>query len=140
MGWFRELFKDFGDQVLMLILALALCVFLVGAFWIADEHRINAIWVFVAWNSIVLMPIFIRLFGSHLKKPSFVLFLIAWMVIHGLFVAVLMRRIPIFYWPIPISLELMAGGMVANWRFGITPSDVDVDDWRLKSGKDNKTK
>jgi hypothetical protein len=134
--WTSELFKDFGDQVLMVVLALVVCALLFSLFWVADEFHVNEIWAFVAWNSVALAPLVIKKYREQLKKPGFVLFSIAWMVIHGLFIVALMRWAPITLWLIFIPLELMAGGITANRLFGAMPSNDDVDAWRLTKSKD----
>lgn len=131
MSWTRSLLKGFGDQVLLVVLALAVCAFLLASFWIADEYQINEVWVFVGWNSILLTPFIIKKYREQLRKPGFVLFSIAWMVIHGLFIVALMRWVPVLYWPVLILFELTAGCLAANWLFGVEPSDDNVDEWKL---------
>lgn len=66
VGWTKALFKDLGDQVLLVVLALAICIFGLASFWIADEHHINEVWVFVGWNSIWLAPLIIKLSLIHI--------------------------------------------------------------------------
>ena len=131
MGWTKSLFKDFGDQVLMVLLALAICAFLFASFSIADDYHVNKVWVFASWNSIALVPLFIKKFSIYLKNLKFILFLIAWMIFHGLFMVLLMRLLPIIYWPVLILLELGAGGVAAKWLFGVVPSEDSVDEWRF---------
>jgi hypothetical protein len=139
MGWTKSLFKDFGDQVLMLVLALGIIVFLFAAFSIADDYHVNKVWVFASWNSIALVPLFIKKFRIYLKNLKFIVFLIAWMIFHGLFMVLLMRFLPMAYWPVPILLELGAGGVAANWLFGVVPSEDSVDEWRLtRTGSTSK--
>jgi hypothetical protein len=115
MSWTKSLFKDFADRALMVVLALGICVFGVASFWIADDYHINVIWVFASWNSVILLPLFLRMYGGQTKKRGFILFLVAWMVIHGLFMTLVMRWVPLACWLIPIALELAAGAMVARW-------------------------
>jgi len=140
MGWTKSPFKDFGDQVLLVVLALAVCIFGLASFWIADEHHINEAWVFVGWNSIWLAPLIIKKYREQLKKPGFVLFSIGWMVIHGLVMVALMRWVPLTLWLILILIELVAGGLAANWLFGVMPSDDNVDQWRLTWRKKTEKK
>lgn len=125
----------------MLVLALGIVAFLLAAFSIADDYHVNKVWVFVSWNSIALVPLFIKKFSIYLKNVKFVLFLIAWMIFHGLFMVLLMRLLPMAYWPVPILLELGAGGLAAKWFFGVVPSEDSVDEWRLtrirSTGKEN---
>jgi hypothetical protein len=137
MGWTKSLFEDFGDQVLLLVLALAMCAFVCASFWIAEEHHLNEVWVFVGWNSLTLVPLFIKKFRTYLKRPAFILFSIVWMIFHGLFVVGLMRWVPLFYWPVLLLLEFLIGGVAANRLFGAVPSDDSLDDWRLTKVKDS---
>jgi hypothetical protein len=122
-NWFRNLFNNFWDQLLMAFLAVLVCVFILSAFWVADEHNVRPVWVFLAWNSILMIPLFIRNFRGQLKRPSFVGFLTVWMVGHGLFVVSLMRWVPYAYWVPLFVLEFYAGYLIAYWLFGAVPSE-----------------
>jgi hypothetical protein len=77
--------------------------------------------VFVAGNSIVLVPIFVRDFRTQVRKPSFVAYLAAWAVIHGLFVATLMRWFSIAAMIPFLAIELTLGYFVADYFFDIRP-------------------
>jgi hypothetical protein len=116
--------KQFLDLVLLLLAAFVLCVVGVGAFWLADRYRLNAIWVFVCWNSIILMPMFFKKFRGHLKRPSFIVFLLVWAVFHGFIVVGLMRWLPFVYCVPVILIELTLGFLVADWLFGVLPSET----------------
>jgi len=109
------------DRVLLVGAALLVCAIGVGSFWIADEYHVNPAWVFVAGNSILLVPIFVRDFRTQLKKPSFVAYLVAWAVIHGLFVATLMRWFSIAAMIPFLAIELTSGYFVADYFFDIRP-------------------
>ena len=113
------------DKVLLVGVAVLVCVIGGAAFWFADEYHVNPAWVFVAWNSIFIALSFIRRFRSHLKKPSFVAYLIAWAVIHGLLAVTLMR-----WFSIPatlpfIAIELTLGVFAADYFFNIQPDDKE---------------
>jgi len=109
------------DRVLLIGAALLVCTMGVGAFGVADHYHVNPAWVFIAANSIVMVPLFIRDFRAHLKKPSFVAYLTAWAVIHGLLVATLMRWFSIVAMIPFLAIELTAGLVVADFFFDIRP-------------------
>jgi hypothetical protein len=129
MNWFKALFNKFWDQMLMLSLAMMICLSGVASFWLADEYRVNPAFIFLGWNSIALIPLFVKKFRTHLKRPSFIAFLIAWMVVHGLVMVVLTRWVPILYWAPFIFLDLLVGFLAANWLFGVMPNEGNVDQW-----------
>ena len=113
------------DKVLLVGAALLVCVVGVGAFWLADLYHLSAVWVFVAWNSIGLVPLFIRDFRTHLRKPSFLAFLFAWALIHGLLVVTLMRWMSILAMVPILAVELTVGFVLADYLFGIRPEEKD---------------
>jgi hypothetical protein len=107
------------DKVLLVGAALLVCVIGGAAFWIAEDYHVNPAWVFFLWNSAIMVPIFIKDFRSHLRKPAFVAFLVVWGITHGLVVVVLMRCAPITVWFLGISIELLVGFMLADRIFGV---------------------
>jgi hypothetical protein len=121
VNWFRSLFNNFWDQMLVLGVAVLVCVLGVASFWLADVYHMNEVWIFFALNSILLIPLFAKRFRGHWKRPAFLLFFAGWMAVHGLIILGLMRWVPFLYWPIFILLELMAAFQFASWLFGISP-------------------
>ena len=113
------------DRVLLIGAALVVCIIGVGAFGLADHYHTNPAWVFVAWNSIFIALSFIRRFRSHLKKPSFLAYLIVWAVIHGLLVATLMRWFSIPAMLPLLAIELTLGVLAADYFFGIRPDEKE---------------
>jgi hypothetical protein len=107
------------DKALLVGAALLVCVIGGAAFWIADAYHINPMWVFLLWNSMFIVHLSFKDFRTHLRKPTFVVFLIAWGVVHGLVVVVMMRRIPVALWIFVISFELLVGYLLADRIFGI---------------------
>jgi hypothetical protein len=107
------------DRVFLIGAAFLVCVLLVAAFWIADAYHINAMWVFLLWNSLFIVHLSFKDFRTHLRKPAFVGFLIAWGVVHGVVVVAMMRRIPVVLWIFVISFELLVGYLLADRIFGI---------------------
>jgi hypothetical protein len=109
------------DKVLLIVVSLLVCVIGGAAFWLADEYHFNPLWVFAAWNSILLVPILIKDFRLHLKKPSFVVYLVAWAFIHGLLVAALMRWFSVPAMLPFLAVEIIAGLVAADYFFDIQP-------------------
>jgi hypothetical protein len=68
-----------------------------------------------------MVPLFVRDFRAHLKKPSFVAYLVAWALIHGLLVATLMRWLSIPAMLPFLAIELIAGLLAADYFFDIRP-------------------
>ncbi len=97
------------------------CVIGGAAFWVAEDYHVSAVWVFLAWNSIGIAALFIDDFRTHLRKPQFVAYLIAWAVIHGLFVVTLMRWLSIPAMLPFLAMELTLGYFLADVMFDIRP-------------------
>jgi FtsH-binding integral membrane protein len=110
-----------GDRVLLFAVALVVCAAGVASALLFLVYHVNPAWFFVAWNSILMVPLFIRDFRTQLKKPSFVTYLAAWAVIHGLFVATLMRRFSIAAMIPFLAIELTTGYFVADYFFDVRP-------------------
>jgi hypothetical protein len=111
------------DRVLLILLALLVCVVGVSSGLLALANHVNSAWFFVAWNSIVMVPVFIRDFRTQLRKPLFVAFLVAWAVAHGFLILGLMRwGIGFVYGPLFMLLEGTVGLLVANHLFDIRPA------------------
>jgi hypothetical protein len=109
------------DRVLLVGIALFLCMAGVGSAILGEIYHINSAWIFFAWNSIFLIPIVGRDFRSHRKRPAFIAFFGAWMVLHGAFMVLLTARVPILYWAPFIVSELFVGYFVAYLLFGVLP-------------------
>jgi hypothetical protein len=107
------------DRVFLVGAALVVCVVGGAAFWIADAYHINAMWVFLLWNSLFIVHLAFKDFRTHLRKPTFVAFLIVWGIVHGVVVVAMMRRIPATLWILVISFELLVGYLLADRIFGI---------------------
>jgi hypothetical protein len=75
------------DKLRLVGVAVLVCVIGVAAFMLAEIYHVNPFWGFFAWGSISSIPLFVRDFRGQIKRPAFVLFLAAWVVLHGLIVA-----------------------------------------------------
>jgi len=104
--------------------AAAVIVIVGASFWLALDYQLDVKWVFVLWNSILLIPLLVKNFRNHLKKPAFAIYLLAWCTLHGLFVVSLMRWVPGKFWLILVLAELTAGYLFAYWIFGIEPKSI----------------
>jgi hypothetical protein len=109
----------FWDKTILVCAALLVCVIGGAAFWLADKYHMNPAWVFLAWNSIFLIPIVGRDFRSHWKRPPFIAFFGGWMVLHGVVMVLLTGWVPILYWAPFIVLELFLGYFFAYLLFGM---------------------
>jgi len=114
--------SPYKDRVLLYLTALLVCVTGVGAFWLADLYHVNPVWVFFLGNSILLVPLFVRDFRSHLRKPAFVVFLAIWALAHGLLVATLMRWLSILRIFPFMLIELFVGLVLADYLFDARPN------------------
>lgn len=111
------------DGLMVIALALLLCLFLLGAFVIADQYHINVLWVCVAWSSILAIPAFMRAFRGHLKRPFLIQFLAILVIVHAIVCLSLIKwHVPLVDW-IPIFIVELSLGAWASYRFfGIIPS------------------
>ena len=116
--------RGFLDRALLLVVALTVCLVGGAAFWMAEDYHINPAWVFLAGNSILLIPLVAGDFRGMFRKPSFILFFVFWMVIHGLTVLSLMRWVSLAYWIPLLALELAVGYFIAYSFFDV-PSSSD---------------
>jgi hypothetical protein len=109
------------DRLLLIGAALLVCAIVTGSFLLAIIFHVSSAWVFVAWNSIAVVPTFIRDFRTHLRKPSFLAFLFAWALVHGLLVVTLMRWMSILAMLPILTVELTVGFVLAEYLFDIRP-------------------
>jgi hypothetical protein len=111
------------DGLLVLGLGLLLCVFLVGAFTVADKYHTNVLWVAFAWASFLMIPALLRAFRGHLKRRFIFPFLALLAIIHGLVFAGLMKwQVSLAYWFPIFAAELSLGAWAAYRFFGVIPS------------------
>ena len=111
------------DGLIVIGLAVFLCLFLLGAFAVADTYHINVLWVCFAWSSVLAVPAFLRAFRGHLKRPHMIPFLTILVLVHGIvFVSLIKWQVPAVYW-FPIFIVELSLGAWASYRFfGIIPS------------------
>ena len=106
------------DAAMLLGLALLICVVGVGSFQVASAFHVDPAWVFVAINSLWVIPVVGRRYKEHWPRPSFVAFLAAWMIIHGLLATLLIIRVHVLYWLPIFALEFLIGFWAARQLFG----------------------
>jgi hypothetical protein len=123
VSWFRALFANFWDQTLLLATALLLCISLLLSFWMADEYKINTVWVFFAWNTVIYVPFLARKLHKQLKNRRLLAFIILWAIAHGAIMIALMRFVPLVFWPLILLIEGTAGFQVAYQLFGVVPDN-----------------
>ena len=117
----RPLNNNILDKALLLTLALLTCALLIVGLWLADRHQVNSIWILLVWNSIGLIAAVGWGFRKHWKKPSFILFFLAWMAGHAVLITFLMGWVSLPYWLLAIGVEFFIGYLVANLFFGFRP-------------------
>src|SRR5262249_42502357 len=110
-----------ADRIRLVGVALLVCMIGTASFLVGIIYHLNPAWIFVGWNSIGIAALFIDDFRTHLKKPAFVTFLVAWAVIHGLFVVTLMRWLSIPAMLPFLAIELTVGYFLADVMFDIRP-------------------
>jgi len=111
------------DGLLVLGLALLLCFLLVSAFFLADEYHINELWVCFAWGSFAMVPIFLRAFRGHLRRPFMLVFLAVLAIVHGLvFMSLIKWHVPFVYWFPIFIVELSVGAGLAYRLLEVIPS------------------
>lgn len=111
------------DGLLVIGSALLLCAFLIGAFAVANKYDNNVLWVCFAWSSVLMIPLLLRGFRAHLKRPHFIRFLAVLVIVHGIVCTSLIKwRIPLVYWFPIFIVELSLGAWVAYRLFGVIPS------------------
>ena len=113
--------RKFWDRMLLAGSALLVCVTTGASFLLGDIYHINPAWLFLAWNSILLLLSVGRGFRGSFKNPYFIVFFVAWMSVHGAVVVSLMRWVRMLYWIPLMAAELFIGYVIANWLFGILP-------------------
>jgi hypothetical protein len=58
-------------------------------------------------------------FRKQFAKPSFIVFFVFWMIMHGLTVLALMRWVDVLYWIPLLGVELFAGYFIAYSVFNV---------------------
>lgn len=105
------------DGLVLIGWALLVCLLIVGTFALADEYHIKTVWAFFALNSFAMIPLFLRAFRGHLKRPFMIPFLVGLAIVHGLvFIGLLKYRIPFIYW-FPVFIVELSIGAWASYRF-----------------------
>lgn len=111
------------DGLLVIGLALLLCLIGIGSFYFADQYHVNGLWVFFAWSSFAMIPLFLRAFRGHLKRPFLSPFLAGLAIAHGLLsISLIKWQVPVAYWFPIFIVELSAGAWAAYRFFEIIPS------------------
>ena len=71
------------DRFLLIGAAPIICGAGVGSGILGEIHHTNPAWLFFAWYSVSLLPLVGKEFRGYFKRPSFVVFFIVWMCVHG---------------------------------------------------------
>jgi hypothetical protein len=113
--------KALLDKLLLAGSALLVAGLGVGFFALADRYHIPPVWIFalgIGGGFIVAVG---RSLRSKFRQPLFVVFFVAWLVIHTLVTLLVIKFLTILWvWPASF-LELWIGYAVAFWLFGLPP-------------------
>jgi hypothetical protein len=121
LGKKRE--SGFRDSLLLVASALIVCILGVGAFWIAGDSHTGPIWVFFGLNAIGFTVVVGRKFPNRWTTPSFVVFFLVWLLLHGIVATMLAASVPIIYWLPIFGVELFVGFLAAYLLFGVLPGE-----------------
>lgn len=97
------------DIALLIGSAFLICVLLTGSFLLADKYQVDAIWVFVAINSLGIIPIVGKRYRRGMPNRLFIPFVGAWMLVHGALATFLIVKIHVVYWLPAFAIELGLG-------------------------------
>jgi hypothetical protein len=111
--------NEFRDRLLLVASAIIVCIIGVGAFWIAGDSHTGPLLVFFGLNTIGFTGVVARKFPNRWKTPSFILFFLAWLLLHGIVATMLAASVPILYWLPIFGVELFIGFLAAYLLFGV---------------------
>ena len=118
--------RKLWDRLLLIAAAFSVSLTTGGSFLLGELYHLNPAWLFFAWNSILLLPMFWKEFRTLFGRPLFVIFFIVWMCAHGATIVALARWSPVFLWPLFILIELAVGFIAAHWLFDFPLTDGQV--------------
>ncbi len=108
------------DVVRLIGAALLVCIALLAAFWITDEHQVSYRWVFRVLVAIIFCATAGWEYRDKLRSGAFLLLFVIWLVIWMITYGVAEQR-GFFIWIIGAAIELFLFYMTAWWLFGALP-------------------
>ena len=92
---------------------------LVGSAALADRYHISYLALFLAWMGLGFIAKAAEDFRGLLKRPSFLLYIIAWLFVHLLVCAVSWLYLTLTEWASAMFLESMLGLFLAHKIFKV---------------------
>jgi hypothetical protein len=113
--------KKFADRVVLI--GSALLVISVGTvlFLLADHYHIEPVWVLLLWVSVGFFAAVGWDYRSKFRSVPFLLFLVAWLLLHLLIFMVVMSNFGWLEWISALLVELFFFYATAHWLFGLHP-------------------
>jgi hypothetical protein len=105
------------------LIGAALLVIVVGGrgFLLADKYHINSVWVLLAWVSVGFFAGVGWDFRAEFRSMRFVLFFVAWVLVHLLIFVLVVGRFGWLYWLVTLFLELFCFYATAELLLGLEP-------------------
>jgi hypothetical protein len=110
-----------ADKLKMLSIAFVVIAVGLSAFFVAESYKVDPVWVLVALVSLSFLPAMGWDYRSHLKSPSFMLFLGFWTLVHGLVFVFVMGRFGWLLWMAAVFVELFVFYGTTELLFGLHP-------------------
>ena len=118
--------KRVSDRLALVGAALGLIGLFVAASLFADKYHASHLWVFGLFTSLGFIAVIGRDFKGRFRSASFVLFFLAWLLVHVLLFAFFLVFFGLLYWALAVPVELAIGYLVARKLFNVPfPWDVD---------------
>jgi hypothetical protein len=114
------------DSLKLFASALTVVLIGVGSFALADQYHISYLALFFVWMGVGFIAKAVEDFRGLLKRPPFLLFVIAWLFIHLLVCAVSWAYLSLTEWASAVLLESILGYFSAHKIFKVPyPGDVE---------------
>jgi|SRR5690349_8825758 hypothetical protein len=111
--------SGFRDRLLLVASAIVVCIIGLSAFWVAGDSHASPLWVFFGLNAVGFVIVVGRKFPDRWKTPSFILFFLTWLFLHGIVATMLAASVPFLYWLPIFAVELFVGFLAAYLLFGL---------------------
>jgi hypothetical protein len=116
-----------SDLGKLIAVALATVVSLVGSFWLGELWHIAFVPIFLSWMSVIFLATVGWDLRSKFRSPAFVVFFVAWLVMHLAVLTFVIGRLVWFYLLPALCIELWVGYTLAFHMFGLPPSGNPKD-------------
>jgi hypothetical protein len=96
--------KRVSDRLALVGVALGLIGFFVAASLLADKYHASRLWVFCLFTSLGFIAVIGRDFKGRFRSASFVLFFLAWLLVHVLLFAFFLAFFGLLYWALVVPV------------------------------------